>query len=125
MGAGSREDSGDNHGEDQIAFAARMLIDELVEVPSSCKVPKDVGPWPWDGSGQSRRLEQEVGRSKGPKRSGKRRSERGQRERLARAAANFAVEAEGFAEEDRRRGVAVGDSGDVNAYDNITIIQRL
>jgi hypothetical protein len=40
LGAGSRENAGDNHGEDQIAFVAKMLIDELVEVPSSCKLPR-------------------------------------------------------------------------------------
>jgi hypothetical protein len=123
---GGFQDAGDDHGHDQIEFTAGMFVDEGIEMQSvqgaedSGNVAvragaDDVEGLRKRGTDGSSALEDSA--------HGIDLSRRPMGEVGEGTVADFAVEAEGLAEEDGGRGVAVRYGGDVHAY-IISIITR-
>jgi hypothetical protein len=116
---GGFQNAGHDHGDDQIEFAAGMLVDESVE-PHLVQDAEDRGHVAvragaddveglrkrrTDGSGAFEDRTESVELGGWP-----------MREVGEGAVANLAVKTKGLAEEDRGGGVAVGDGGHIHAY---------
>ena len=115
-----------DHGQDEIAIAVGMLIEEAVEMQlaQSAEDGGDVAVRAGadDVEGLSQRDAESGGAlqdgAHGIDLSGRPMGEVGEG-----TVEDFAVEAEGLAEEDGRRGVAVGDDGDVHVDRILDLLQ--
>jgi hypothetical protein len=117
---GSRfENAGNDHGHDQIELAAGMFVDEGVEV-QTVQGTEDGGHVAMGaGADDVEGLRQRGAEGSRAFQDGAECVDFGRRpmgDVGEGAVEDLAVEAEGFAEEDGRRGVAVGYGGDVHAY---------
>ena len=118
---GSRvEDSSDDHGQDEIAVAAGNRVEDGIELQVAQAAENSGGVTVRKRAGDEEGIRQ--GRSGGWKRAGQGQAEgidlmRAEMRDVGESASfDFAVFAEGFAEEDGGRRVAIGDGSHVHAY---------
>jgi hypothetical protein len=118
---GSRvEDSSDDHGQDDIAVAAGNRVEDGIELQVAQAAENSGGVTVRKRAGDEEGIRQ--GRSGGWERAGQGQAEgidlmRAEMGDIGESASlDFAVFAEGFAEEDGGRGVAIGDGSHIHAY---------
>ena len=118
---GSRlDDAGNDHGDDEIALTTESRVEDGIQLQVA-QAPEDGGDMAMrQGTGDAEGIGQR--RGGGRRRASQGRAESfnllgGEMREIGKGARfDFAVQAIGFAEENGRRGVAVGHGGDIHAY---------
>ena len=117
---GGLDDAGNDHGDEEIALAAGSRIEDGIQMQIAQATEDGCDMAVRQGSGDEEGVRQ--GGRRASRRAGQCSAEsvelmRGEMSDVGDGASlDFAVEAVGFAEEDGRRGVAIGNGGDVHAY---------